>query len=213
MAHAMPKSTSVRTFPRPPSSNANRWNADSGATIHMSPRLEWFKTYEPNDTPVRVASSSIIRAAGIGDIEFAPVIDGVVLPVVVLRNVLHVPELNQNLFSVLSVVARGEDYSVSIKTGKMTFLYKDEPYLNAIINSSNVAFLEGETVTQNAFAVSSGFISDDVDLWHHRLGHLSYDRLRQLQKLAENEKIRGIPSKLPPQAMKPSRSCSSYRQT
>ena len=80
----------------------------------------------------------------------------------------------------------------------MTFLYKDEPYLNAIINSSNVPFLEGETVTQNVFAVSLGFISDDVNLWHHRLGHLSYDRLRQLQKLAENEKIRGIPSKLPP---------------
>jgi hypothetical protein len=89
-----------------PSSLPDAWNADTGATSHMTPRREWFKSYAPSSVPIRVANGQVIYAAGVGTVEFAPVKDGRRLRSVLLSNVLHVPELNQNLLSVLTLTHR-----------------------------------------------------------------------------------------------------------
>jgi hypothetical protein len=82
------------------------WNADTGATSHMTPRRDWFKDYRPSQVLICVANCDVVRAAGIGSVEFLPVKSGLVLCPVVFTNVLHVPALAENLFSVLTVTRK-----------------------------------------------------------------------------------------------------------
>src|SRR5712691_9853879 len=63
---------SVRLSPSP-SSLPNAWNADTGATSHMTPRREWFKSYGPSNGAIRVANGQVVYAAGVGTVEFTPV--------------------------------------------------------------------------------------------------------------------------------------------
>src|SRR3984885_11742726 len=58
-----------------PSSLPDAWNADTGATSHMTPRREWFKSYTPCSVPIRVANGQVVFAAGRGTVAFAPVKD------------------------------------------------------------------------------------------------------------------------------------------
>jgi hypothetical protein len=81
------------------SSLPDAWNADTGATSHMMPRREWFKSYTPCSVSICIANGQVVFAAGRGTVEFAPVKDSRKLRPVVFSNVLHVPALNQNLFN------------------------------------------------------------------------------------------------------------------
>src|ERR1700759_2284299 len=54
------------------------WNADTGATSHMTPHRHWFVSYEPFQTPIRLADGKLIYSAGIGAVDFVPLVDGVV---------------------------------------------------------------------------------------------------------------------------------------
>jgi len=47
----------------------NVWIADTGATAHMTPRREWFASYRPLRTPVRLADGNIVHSAGIGTVQ------------------------------------------------------------------------------------------------------------------------------------------------
>ena len=84
----------------------NDWNADTGATSHMTPHREWFKSYAPCNVPIRVANGQVIYAAGVGTVEFSPVREGHPLRSVLFSGVLHVPDLNQNLLSVLTLTSK-----------------------------------------------------------------------------------------------------------
>ena len=78
----------------PPSSLPDAWNADTGATSHMTPHREWFHTYSPCSVPIRIANGQVVFAAGRGTVEFAPVKGTRNLCPVVFYEVLHVPALN-----------------------------------------------------------------------------------------------------------------------
>jgi hypothetical protein len=45
------------------------WNADSGASSHMTSHREWFLNYTPYCAPVRLADNTLIHSAGRGDVE------------------------------------------------------------------------------------------------------------------------------------------------
>jgi len=73
------------------------WIADTGATAHMTPRPEWFASYRPLRTPVRLADGNIVHSAGVGTVVFMPSLSG---PEIEFSRVLHVPALSCNLFYV-----------------------------------------------------------------------------------------------------------------
>ena len=77
------------------------WNADSGATSHMTPHSHWIRNYTPFHTPIRLANDLIVYSAGMGSVRFAPMIRGKKARVVECTRVLHVPELRTNLLSIL----------------------------------------------------------------------------------------------------------------
>src|ERR1700678_1650312 len=77
------------------------WNADSGATSHMTPHAHWIRQVEPFRTPIRLANNLIVYSAGVGSVVFSPTIRGRKARDVEFTRVLHVPDLRTNLLSIL----------------------------------------------------------------------------------------------------------------
>lgn len=126
---------------------SHSWNADTGATIHMMSHRKWFLEYEPCSTPVRLANSKIIRAAGKGIIMFEPMVNGEKLPLVTLSNVLHVPALSANLLSVLTLTTRHQ-FHIHIYNHQLDFIRNKELWFTASVDSSNAAYINGQTLTK-----------------------------------------------------------------
>ena len=70
---------------------SNAWILDSSATDHMTHNPNQFKTYLPcpSNRKIVVANGTTTTVAGIGDVQ--------VTSNLVLKNVLHVPQLSTNL--------------------------------------------------------------------------------------------------------------------
>lgn len=161
----------------PPSSD---WNADTGATSHMTPHRHWFTTYTPYRTPVRLANDTIVYSAGLGSVRFQPVVNGKDGQLVEFERVLHVPDLRSNLLSVL-YLTRNKGYTVVIDKNLLRFQYQSRLLFTATISSRNAAFLDGRVVPSE-FAGVSSTCQLDVTLWHRRFGHLNIADMRNLIK-------------------------------
>jgi hypothetical protein len=54
----------------------NDWNADTGATSHMTPHHHWLIDYKPHEVPIKLADNTIVYSAGVGSVVFDPIIKG-----------------------------------------------------------------------------------------------------------------------------------------
>ena len=79
----------------------------------MTPHKHWFRSYSPHIVPIRLANNSIIYSAGIGSVEFQPVIGGIPKCPVVFHDVLHVPQLGSNLLSLFHLT-RLKGYEIGV---------------------------------------------------------------------------------------------------
>ena len=68
------------------------WNADSGATAHMTPHKEWINDMEPCRVPVQLANNDVVWANGRGNVIFSPLINGKTTQSVEFKHVLYVPD-------------------------------------------------------------------------------------------------------------------------
>ena len=83
-------------------SSVDAWFADSGASEHMTDQLDWFSNFQPFPEgihTVQIADDTKLWIRGKGDIKIRCLVDGHSYKGV-LRNVLYVPKLKWNLFSV-----------------------------------------------------------------------------------------------------------------
>ena len=90
------------------------WNADTGASSHMTPHCHWLRNYKPCCIEVKLAGGSSIYSEGVGTVMFQPIINGSPAQQVEFTNVLHVPVLRSNLFSVL-FLSMHRDFLIEIK--------------------------------------------------------------------------------------------------
>jgi hypothetical protein len=98
------------------------WNADTGATSHMTPHRHWLPNYAPRCVPIKLADNNIVYSAGVGTVVFSPVINGKSVRAVEFTQarVLHVPDLRNNLLSVL-YLTRNIGFTVHINLSHMSF--------------------------------------------------------------------------------------------
>ncbi|XP_025997093.1 uncharacterized protein LOC113005569 [Solenopsis invicta] len=83
------------------------WIADSGASRHITFRLDWFTEFQARDgDTVALGDDGICEAKGTGTICIETMINGVWTKSR-LENVLYVPALRKNLFSIISSVGKG----------------------------------------------------------------------------------------------------------
>ena len=46
------------------------WNADTGATSHMTPHRHWLRNYVPKRVAIKVADNNIVYSTGVGTVVF-----------------------------------------------------------------------------------------------------------------------------------------------
>ena len=86
--------------PDSPASADTHWVADTGASCHMTSHREWLTGFSESEVIVELADGSVIYGTGRGTISFIPYINGYATRPIVLQNVLYVPSLRNNLFSI-----------------------------------------------------------------------------------------------------------------
>lgn len=155
------------------------WNADSGATSHMTPHRQWIRDMEPCQVPVKLANNSRVWATGRGKVVFQPSGNR---ESVVFENVLYVPKLQNNLFSILSVVKKSK-VRVVIENDLLEFSKGGKDLFTASIRGTT-GTLDGTTLNNDEHAYVAAV---SKDIWHERLGHIGKDRLNRLisKKLAK----------------------------
>jgi len=167
------------------------WLADTAATSHITNRRDAFITYEsiPAITIGRVGGMKT-RAIGRGDINLRSKCDG--QPYLLkLRNVLHVPENKNNLFS----LGRWE------KDGRS--IYVNDGVI-ALHMRNGIIAAKGHKIHNNlykiCFAISPAsatitcaFIADDNlptwENWHRQFAHVNY---RGIKKLLDANMVEGL---------------------
>lgn len=74
------------------------WIADSGASTHMTHSSSHLENYKSVTSSMRVGDHSSLLVIGIGDISFGDAS---------FKEVLHVPQLSTNLFSISKATSKG----------------------------------------------------------------------------------------------------------
>ena len=83
------------------SESHSSWNADTGASAHMTFNRHWMRHMMPYHIPIHLADGSVLYSEGVGSVQFIPEVNGHKMAPLEFTNVLYVPSLSTNLFSVL----------------------------------------------------------------------------------------------------------------
>src|ERR1700753_92074 len=145
----------------------------------MTPHCHWFSSYAPHHVPIKLADNNIVYSAGIGSVVFIPRVNGSEMRPIQLTRVLHVPNLRNNLLSVL-FSTRQRGFIVKITGNAMYFNLNGETLFTASIDDNNSAYLDGTTKPVDTVFASST-LPLDISLWHRRLGHRNLDSITGLK--------------------------------
>ena len=156
-----------------PDAHISSWNADTGTSAHMTFNRHWIHHMMPHRIPIRLADGSVVYSEGIGTVQFAPVVNGQEMAPLEFTNVLDVPSLSSNLFSVLYLTMH-HSFTIFIERDTLHFVRDSKILFQADVSPSNSAFLLGETIPVQQIASLSSSSSPlplDLSLWDRRLCH------------------------------------------
>lgn len=161
------------------------WIVDSGCSHHMTGekrRLNNPTKYSGNQVVV-IADNSRHPIAHVGDVAFSSSFDR---KEVILENVYHVPGMGKNLFSVPQITS----------TGKYVLFGPDQVSVYEDFETPSVPVLSGHrrdtvyVLSAEAAYIEKTKNTQSVDLWHSRLGHVSYTKL---DLMMSKQLVAGLP--------------------
>jgi hypothetical protein len=146
---------------------------DSGASRHMSLFCESFITYRQIEArPITAANKNVFHAIGIGDV-IIKVPNGATTSTILLRNVLHAPDLALTVVSIGWIVQVG--YSVEFNQDKCVIRKCDGSTIENIPTGSNGLFK-----LDHSFAAITPDKLINIHALHRELGHILLDAIRAL---------------------------------
>ncbi len=157
----------------------------------MTPHLHWFMNYTPHRTPIRLADHTVIYSAGIGDVQFEPVMkNGKPGRRLAFQRVLHVPDLRSSLFSVL-YLTRNKGFRVTIIQNCMLFRLKGTLLFTASVDNRNAACLDGRVIPTQRIETAGAVSTLPVDkaLWHRRFAHLNH---KSVEEIIHHKMVKGL---------------------
>lgn len=171
-----------------PEMDKHEWYADSGARSHMTDKRCFFETFQsikPGSRTIRGIGkdNALLSAHGIGSIRIKRKIGGK-WSLGTIHNVLYVPNLGANLFSIGVATQRG-----------VTATFQDDR-VTLSKNGKNVASgtRSGEKLYRMDFVVSEPTMETkdfaavardgNIQLWHERLGHVNFPTIKKMQSLS-----------------------------
>ena len=165
------------------------WLADSGSSHHMSDQRSWFTNFSavhPGTWPVQAVGEHTTFVEGIGDIPIEVRIRNQWEPAL-LTDVLYVPTLQRNLFSVSSAACKNVntlynkngcqmivDGNVVMEGSLEGMLYKlhiraqpSAPHANVVISIGTSSKIDG---------------TRSLAIWHQRLCHLNFPTILDMDR-------------------------------
>ena len=166
------------------STQQQRWVLDSGASRHMTPHEDILINKRPltDNTTVTFGNGGKGRPTAVGDVLLATS-----HRTLALKDVLYIPGLTENLFSVRHATKNGADFTFNNKGCQIWT--NDELAAEAPCSKNDtVYYLAGfcpqatavEEGTDTALLSRTG--KESPELWHQRFAHLGFDNLATLQK-------------------------------
>jgi hypothetical protein len=140
----------------------------------------------PHIVPIRVANNTVVYSAGIGDVVLTPT--NAALCACRLSRVLHVPDLQNNLFAVLHLTSHHK-FRVVIEGSQLQFSQQGALCLTATVKDGT-AYMD-VTVAAVAEAALASRAPLTRSLWHRRLVHIGEAKIEQALKhaLAQGLKV------------------------
>ncbi|UYV79912.1 hypothetical protein LAZ67_18001028, partial [Cordylochernes scorpioides] len=169
---------------------ANEWCLDSGATAHMCSSRDSFDHFEET-APVKItlANGGFIEALGKGKVKLE--CSGKNGPVTLsLEDVLFVPELNGNLFSISRCTGKYNIVNFKYRKAKIVNLHTK---ICIQAYERNGLYILSQINCPKALATREICIAGEknYEKWHSRFGHLN---LQDLKKLKMQNIVYGLPN-------------------
>ncbi|KAH0652718.1 hypothetical protein KY289_030396 [Solanum tuberosum] len=163
----------------------NKWVLDSGCTLHMTFRRDWFSSYETSGGTVLIGNNATCKIVGIGLVRVR-CHDGTMRTITEVR---HVPDLKKNLIS-LGTLDK-QVYKYMSEGGTMKVTKGSLVMLKANLEDDLYTFA-GSTIIGSVNASTMQLSNDDkAKIWHMRLGYMIARGLEMLSNhnLLNGEKI------------------------
>jgi len=152
------------------------WYADSGATEHMTYKKEWFKELKEipyGKHPVSLGNNQIVYALGKGNIDIYSFVNNEQISAM-LKEVLYVPDLKKNLFSIGQAANNGLTIMYYNNQCKMSL--NNKILIKGIRDNSKLYKLFIEVRTESQANVTYA----NLGVWHQRLCHVNLDTVKQM---------------------------------
>ncbi|KAH9138125.1 hypothetical protein AeRB84_017508 [Aphanomyces euteiches] len=166
----------LNAFESPASLSA--WILDSGASDHFCNDAAWFEELQPFEGTVRAANGIDMPIAGTGSVLLEMNTPTGIIPVT-LQDVLFIPNLQYNLFSLSRVTDRGFNSQFQRNA---CYITREEVVYAQGFKHDNLYYLDiaNPLPTQSSSTPHVGLslltnsaTPTQADLWHARLGHIS----------------------------------------
>ncbi|EOX92993.1 Uncharacterized protein TCM_001856 [Theobroma cacao] len=152
------------------SADYNHWLLDSACSNHMTSKAELFLELDTDHcSSVKIGNGFILNAVGKGTVAIQTA-SGTSY----VLNVLLVPEITQNLLSVGQLI--DEDYMLVFKNNACTIYESSGVYMMFVPMVRNCFSVKWGNLCLSAIESSS----EQIYLWHKRLGHCNYKSLLQV---------------------------------
>lgn len=161
-------------------SQSDAWLTDSGASRHLTYRREWFTDYRANgngDT-IALGDDGVCDIAGEGTVTIRKLIDGVWRDARI-EDVLYVPKLRKNLFSVGVCTNKGLEVRFC---GNNVNVMRNNKVIASGAKQGNDIYRMFFKVVEPGNNVQANVSSTNLSVWHERLGHVGHRAIRELVK-------------------------------
>ena len=147
------------------------WVADSGATEHMCAEKDWFYEFKPvaeGTYPISQANKDVMFCHGIGSIAIRSQVDGK-WHSLTLKDVLYVPDLGRNLFSLRQATKNGA--TVTMKGRDLELSKGRQVVAQGEASTGKLYLMRFKTLVPPQANMAESETQENAILWHARLGH------------------------------------------
>ena len=163
----------------------DEWFADSACTQHMTEHRHYFKNFSnvTQDWTVKGVGGQLLKVAGKGDIN-VKITNGPQTHIGIMKNVLHVPGIGINLFSIVKAADQGV---ISVFKKEGVYLYRENNLeLFGVRTETDVYQLNKVAVPSTNPSSKKGtcdnfFSAISLDVWHQRFGHAHHSVIKRMK--------------------------------
>lgn len=163
---------------------SDEWIADSGASMHMTSHREYFREFVPeNDVHfVKIADNKTLSVEGVGRVDITVKLKDKVF-IRHLSNVLYVPDLKRNLFSIIAITER--HFSFHCFGAKCEVREKNGALSATGTRHGNLFYMDFQVNLLNCTVATV----NSLKLWHERFGHVNVKSVKDTIISAVAEKL------------------------